>query len=88
LIELYLRSESNYEKLQLYRIIFNENSENRVVKKFVNETFHPENDYIFQLNPREYDTVPQYIIDICDDEVAILAIKHTSNGFEILSNYK
>lgn len=87
LIQLYLRSESNYEKLQLYRIIFNENSENKVVKKFVNEAFHPENDYIFQLNPREYDTVPQYIVDICDEDIAILVSKQESSGFTITSTY-
>ena len=67
--ELYVSSESNYEKLQIYRIMFNENNSNSVVKKFVNETFHIENDYLFQLNPREYDTVPQYIIDECDNDI-------------------
>lgn len=66
---LYQNSGSNYEKLQIYRIMFNENSSNSVIKKFVNETFHIENDYLFQLNPCEYDTVPQYIIDECDKEV-------------------
>lgn len=67
--ELYRNSRSNYEKLQIYRIMFNENSPNSVIKKFVNETFHIENDYLFQLNPCEYDTVPQYIINECDKEV-------------------
>lgn len=66
---LYQGSSSNYEKLQIYRIMFNENSSNSVIKKFVNEAFHIENDYLFQLNPCEYDTVPQYIIDECDKEV-------------------
>ena len=66
---LYQNSGSNYEKLQIYRIMFNENSSNSVIKKFVNEAFHIENDYLFQLNPCEYDTVPQYIIDECDKEV-------------------
>ena len=66
---LYENSLSNYEKLQIYRVIFNENHENDVIRKFVNETFHIENDYLFQLNPREYDTVPQYIIDICNQEL-------------------
>ena len=56
--ELYQNSGSNYEKLQIYRIMFNENSSNSVIKKFVNEAFHIENDYLFQLNPCEYDTVP------------------------------
>jgi ABC-type hemin transport system ATPase subunit len=67
---IYASSGSNYEKLQIYRIIFNENHENAVVKKFVNETFHVENDYLFQLNPRKYDTIPQYIIDECDKDIA------------------
>ena len=64
--ELYLNSNSNYEKVQLYRIAFNENHDNGVIRKFINETFHIENDYLFQLDPREYDTIPQYIIDECD----------------------
>lgn len=68
---LYQNSGSNYEKLQIYRIMFNENSSNSVIKKFVNEAFHIENDYLFQLNPCEYDTVPQYIIDECDKEVFV-----------------
>lgn len=76
LLVLYNTAKSNYEKLQLYRIIKNTNSNNLVVKKFVNETFHIENDYLFQLNPREYDTVPKYIIDECDKDLA-----------EIVSNY-
>ena len=64
--KLYNNSSSNYEKLQIYRIAFNENHENNIIKKFINETFHVENDYLFQLDPRDYDTVPQYIIDECD----------------------
>lgn len=67
--KLYKKSGSNYEKLQIYRILFNDNHSNSVIKKFVNEAFHIENDYLFQLNPCEYDTVPQYIIDECDTEV-------------------
>lgn len=67
--ELYQNSGSNYEKLQIYRIMFNEKSSNSVIKKFVNEAFHIENDYLFQLNPCEYDTVPQYIIDECDKDI-------------------
>lgn len=66
---LYDNSGSNYEKMQLYRIAFNENHTSDVVRKFINETFHVENDYLFQLDPREYDTVPQYIIDECDKEM-------------------
>lgn len=67
--ELYLKSNSNYEKLQLYRLTNNENHDNNVIRNFINKTFHIENDYIFQLNPTDYDTVPQYIIDECDKEM-------------------
>lgn len=67
--EVYIASGSNYEKLQIYRIMFNENNSNSVIKKFVNEIFHIENDYLFQLNPLQYETVPQYIIDECEKDI-------------------
>ena len=74
-IELYKDSTSGYEKLQIYRIIkVNENTDdfddNDVIKKFVNETYHIENDYLFQLNPCDYEIVPHYIIEECDKEIA------------------
>lgn len=68
---LYNQSSSSYEKLQIYRIVYNENSENPVVKKFVNETFHVENDYIFQLNPRKYNTIPPFIMAACDHDMMV-----------------
>ena len=67
--ELYVKSRSNYEKLIIYRIMFNKNNDNLIIKKFVNEAFHVENDYLVQLNPCEYDTVPQYVIDECDKDI-------------------
>lgn len=73
--ELYKKSKSNYEKMQLYRIAFNENHANNVVRKFINETFHVENDYLFQLDPREYDIIPQYIIDECDKAMFNIKVK-------------
>lgn len=73
LIAVYDRSRSNYEKLQIYRLLYNENHDNPVVKKFVNETFHVENDYLFQLNPCEYETIPQYIIAECDADIRLLS---------------
>ena len=63
---LYLNCNCNYEKLQIFRIIFDDQELNSVIKNFINNTFHVENDYIFQLNPEEYNTVPQYVIDICN----------------------
>lgn len=76
LIDLYTGTTSNYEKLHLYRIIFDEKDsgvESDVIKKFINEAFHIENDYIYQLNPREFQTVPHFVIEKCNQYVATLA---------------
>ena len=72
LLECYKNSQNNYEKLQIYRIINNENSSNDVVKKFVNQTFHVDNDYLFQLNPCIYEIIPNYIIDKCNEDLGIM----------------
>ncbi|MGH4051266.1 MAG: hypothetical protein ACREVX_07920 [Clostridium sp.] len=42
--------------------------------KFVNETFHIENDYIFQLNSFKYEIIPQYIIDECNKDINLIDI--------------
>lgn len=75
LVDLYSDAESNYEKLHLYRILFDgkdDGVDSDVVKKFINEAFHIENDYIYQLNPREFQTVPHFIIEKCNRYVAAL----------------
>jgi len=36
------------------------------VKKYINETFHIENEYICQLNPSEYELIPEFIVQECD----------------------
>lgn len=69
MVSLYINATSNYEKLQLYRIINNSNSSNNIIKKFVNETFHVENDYLFQLNPIEFEMVPEYVVNSCDEDI-------------------
>lgn len=73
--DLYKETGSNYEKLHLYRIIFDGKEDlinSDVIKKFINEAFHIENDYIYQLNPREFQTVPHFVIEQCDRHVAAL----------------
>ena len=66
LIALYDAAQSNYEKLQMYRMLFDPTHEDHVLRKFLNETYHIENDYLFQLNPVRYNTIPNYIIAECD----------------------
>jgi len=71
LIRLYEKATNNYEKLQIYRVLNNENHENRTIRKFINETFHIENDYIYQLNPCKYQTIPYYIIRECNKDLGL-----------------
>nr|WP_034341200.1 AAA family ATPase [Herbaspirillum sp. B39] len=69
--KLYQGSNSNYEKLHIYRMIFDgkDAANSNVIRKFINQSFHIENDYIYQLNPRTYQMVPQYVIDECDQAI-------------------
>lgn len=64
---LYAATGNAYEKLQLFRIINDgELHDNNVIKKYINETYHIENEFIMQLNPRKFDLIPEYIIRECD----------------------
>ena len=38
----------------------------RVIRKFVNETYHIENEFICQLDPTRFDLIPEYVIVECD----------------------
>jgi len=70
--KLYYESSSNYEKLHLFRVLFGESlktKESTIIMKFINQAFHIENNYIYQLNPCEYQLVPQYVIDECDEQM-------------------
>lgn len=73
----YFDAQSNYEKIELFRIINSyfilDGSDNNIMK-FINETYHIENSYLFQLDPYIYDCVPNYIVKVCDK--AILDYKH------------
>lgn len=75
MVELYKSCSNNYEKLHIYRIISEGNDcadHADIVLKFINQAFHIENDYIYQLNPAKYQTVPQFVIDECDQYIATL----------------
>lgn len=67
----YDAASSNYEKLHIFRILLEGiKGQNKVFQKFINETYHIENDYLFQLNPLKYEIVPSYIIKECDKNIA------------------
>jgi ABC-type dipeptide/oligopeptide/nickel transport system ATPase subunit len=72
MMKLYHDTLSNYEKLHIFRVLYGEKlrtTETTIIAKFINEAFHIENDYIYQLNPCEYQLVPQYVIDECDSQI-------------------
>lgn len=63
-------TDVGYEKVQLFRV-FTELSptvltKDRVFSKFVNETYHIENEYVMQLNPQKFDAVPEYVVAECE----------------------
>ncbi|TXI38615.1 MAG: AAA family ATPase [Nitrosomonas sp.] len=61
---LYTASENGYEKLQIFRLIGD--VENSVIQKFINETYHIENEFISQLDPAKFDTIPEYVVEECN----------------------
>lgn len=63
--ELYDNCSNGYEKLQLFRL-FNVDAKNSVIQKFINETYHIENEYICQLDPTKFDLIPEYVSLECD----------------------
>ncbi|MBP6368143.1 MAG: AAA family ATPase [Nitrosomonas sp.] len=62
---LYNASVNGYEKLQIFRLI-GRDVENSVIQKFINETYHIENEFINQLDPAKFDTIPEYVVAECN----------------------
>ncbi|MFI8593835.1 AAA family ATPase [Microbacterium sp. NPDC078428] len=66
-----------YEKVQLFRVMSVLDpvalKGDDVFTKFVNETYHIENEYVMQLNPREFDAVPEFVIAACTELVSQIA---------------
>jgi len=71
-------TDVGYEKIQIFRIMSELNPKglrgDSAFRKFINECFHIENEYVMQLNPRHFDAVPEYVIEACTallDKVAV-----------------
>lgn len=60
-----------YEKVQIFRIAAKLEpgllSGDAPLRKFVNESYHIENEYVMQLNPRKFDSVPSHIVRACSE---------------------
>ena len=71
LLEAYNDETCNYLKLQIFRVyleIDNKRAtmEDDILLKYIDETYHIENDYLYNLDYRKYDVVPDFIIKKCD----------------------
>jgi ABC-type Mn2+/Zn2+ transport system ATPase subunit len=62
----FLDTEIGYEKIQLFRII-KEQHDDAVITKFINEAYHIENEYVMQLNPHKFESVPEYVVAACEE---------------------
>jgi hypothetical protein len=62
---LYTTCQNGYEKLQIFRLC-KRKVNNSVIQKFINETYHVENEFICQLSPDKFDMIPEYVIKECD----------------------
>ena len=62
-------TDVGYEKVQIFRIAstldHGVKAGDAAFKKFVNESYHIENEYVMQLNPREFDAVPEHVVRSC-----------------------
>ena len=60
----FLATDVGYEKIQIFRIVRGSH-DNDVITKFINESYHIENEYLMQLNPHRFESVPEYVVDEC-----------------------
>lgn len=78
LIELYNEAEDGFVKIILFRLLIEglegHNEHDSVFMKFINEIYHIENDFLFQLNPLKFDVAPSFIIEECDKFVKGLEV--------------
>ena len=63
--EKFFATEVGYEKIQLFRIVMGTHDD-EVITKFINESYHIENEYMMQLNPHKFESVPEYVVDECN----------------------
>lgn len=62
----FLGTDVGYEKIQLFRIIKGKHQDD-IISKFINESYHIENEYVMQLNPHKFESVPEYVVEECSE---------------------
>jgi energy-coupling factor transporter ATP-binding protein EcfA2 len=56
---VYYACTNGYQKLQVCRL-FDHEENDAVIEKFIKQTYHIENEFICQLDPAKFDTIPEY----------------------------
>lgn len=69
----------NYEKLQIARVALQDTVEEPILKERMDDSVHVGNGYLYQLNPRKFELVPNYIIDLCRERLETRAAEHDDN---------
>ena len=69
---LYQSTDNSYEKLHLFRILYEGSIDEigSVLRKFINESYHIENELICQLDPSEFNLIPDFVINECSSYLA------------------
>jgi energy-coupling factor transporter ATP-binding protein EcfA2 len=76
MVKIYEKAKENYEKIIIYRVIneihhFNMANE---VKNYIDQTFHIESSYLFELNPTSFCSVPDYLVAACDAQIKTIPL--------------
>ena len=69
MITKFNNADVGYDKLQLFRVIKGSHGDH-IIAKFINESYHIENEYVMQLNPHKFESVPEYVIQECEKLLA------------------
>ncbi|MGN8626908.1 hypothetical protein [Bulleidia sp. HCP3S3_G12] len=72
LARMYFQEKNVYLKMQIFRAIFEINpnkeiKEDDILVKFINESYHIENDYAYYLDMVKYEMIPEYVSDAIND---------------------
>ena len=65
MMDKYKATDVGYEKIQLFRLIKGKHDDD-IISKFINQSYHIENEYVMQLDPRRFDSIPEYVVKECD----------------------
>lgn len=73
--EWYKSTKSNVEKIQIMRVYLHKNKhiydENKVFINFLTESYHVENNNLKMITESKFDSIPYYIIKMCDEIMGI-----------------